>query len=139
MTVQLQNRRRTCQPGTPSDDIQLDEEFRALIPPLTPDELAGLQRRLDAHERTLATLTSRLDERARLFHEAVPDMLARQDEALKSSEATLARAAQRLERSRAALARARTVIEREEAAIKREAADAYRGMLSLENDQGEAT
>jgi hypothetical protein len=40
--------RRTCQPGTASDDIRIDPEFEGLIPPLSCGELAELHRLLDA-------------------------------------------------------------------------------------------
>ncbi len=39
--------RRTCRPGTASDNIRIDRQFQALIPPLSPSELTTLQRSLD--------------------------------------------------------------------------------------------
>jgi hypothetical protein len=38
--------RRICQPGEDSDNVKIDREFAAMIPPLSPSELADLHRSL---------------------------------------------------------------------------------------------
>jgi hypothetical protein len=40
--------RRWCHPGTEGDDVRIDSEFEALIPPLSRGELADLHRSLEA-------------------------------------------------------------------------------------------
>jgi hypothetical protein len=40
--------RRRCQPGQPSDTIEIDPDFRDHIPPPTSTELADLHRKLEA-------------------------------------------------------------------------------------------